>query len=157
MVENTAGTGGRQWYVASSGVSGKLWPVDRPGASTCAAELLNRASSAPRPRKLGADQWIKNFRGSVLGQRRLDSVGQPKRALTGGKTRVNSSISTTSRGKRFLETRRPKEQGLIPPSCSVPRQKRPRFVASDEGRKFEKGLHYSQPENPSRFSSIPNG
>ena len=56
------GKSGRQWYVASSDVSGKLWPVDRPGASTCATELLSQGSSAPRPRKLGADQWIKNFR-----------------------------------------------------------------------------------------------
>ena len=52
----------RQWYVASSDVSGKLWPVDRPGPSTCAAELLSRRNPALRQRKLGADQWIKNFR-----------------------------------------------------------------------------------------------
>jgi hypothetical protein len=57
-----SGAGGRQWYVASSDVSSKLWPVDRPGPSTCAAELLSRGSSVPRPRKIGADQWIKNFR-----------------------------------------------------------------------------------------------
>lgn len=31
--------GGRQWYVASSTVNGKLWPVDRPGQSTVAAAL----------------------------------------------------------------------------------------------------------------------
>jgi hypothetical protein len=57
-----SGAGGRQWYVASSDVSGKLWPVDRPGPSTCAAELLSRSNPALRPRKIGADQWIKNFR-----------------------------------------------------------------------------------------------
>lgn len=56
------GAGGRQWYVASSDVSGKLWPVDRPGPSTCAAELLGCGNLVLRPRKIGADQWIKNFR-----------------------------------------------------------------------------------------------
>ncbi len=56
------GAGGRQWYVAKSDVSSKLWPVDRPGQSTHAAELLNRRDLTMGPRKVGAEQWIKNFR-----------------------------------------------------------------------------------------------
>ena len=53
---------GRQWYIASSTVSGRLWPVDRPGQSTLAAALLNRRNLAEGPQNVRADQWIKNFR-----------------------------------------------------------------------------------------------
>ena len=55
-------TAGRQWYVASSTVTGKLWPVDRPGQSTQAAALLQGSSPQLGPQDKRADQWIKNFR-----------------------------------------------------------------------------------------------
>jgi hypothetical protein len=53
---------GRQWYVASSTVNGKLWPVDRPGQSTQAVALLQGRNPGLGPRDRRADQWIKNFR-----------------------------------------------------------------------------------------------
>jgi hypothetical protein len=53
---------GRQWYVASSTVNGKLWPVDRPGHSTQAAALLLGRNPGLYPQDKRADQWIKNFR-----------------------------------------------------------------------------------------------
>lgn len=53
---------GRQWYVASSTVNGKLWPVDRPGQSTVAAALLQGRTSTSGPQDKRAEQWIKNFR-----------------------------------------------------------------------------------------------
>lgn len=55
-------TAGRQWYVASSTVTGKLWPVDRPGQSTQAAALLQGSSPQLGPQDERADRWIKNFR-----------------------------------------------------------------------------------------------
>jgi hypothetical protein len=33
---------GRQWYMASSTVSGELWPSDSPGETTQATALLHR-------------------------------------------------------------------------------------------------------------------
>jgi len=53
---------GRQWYVASSTVNGKLWPLDRPGQSTQAAALLQGRNPGLGPQDRRADQWIKNFR-----------------------------------------------------------------------------------------------
>jgi hypothetical protein len=53
---------GRQWYVASSTVNGKLWPVDRPGHSTQAVALLQGRNPGLGPQDKRADQWIKNFR-----------------------------------------------------------------------------------------------
>ncbi len=55
-------SGGRQWYVASSTVNGKLWPVDRPGQSTVASALLQGRTPASGPQDKRAEQWIKNFR-----------------------------------------------------------------------------------------------
>ena len=52
---------GREWYVASSTVERKLWPVDRPGQVTQAAALLNRHPHADGPQDVHADHWIKNF------------------------------------------------------------------------------------------------
>ena len=52
---------GRQWYVASSTVNGKLWPVDRPGQSTQATALLQGRTVGSGPQDRRADQWIKNF------------------------------------------------------------------------------------------------
>lgn len=57
-----SGPAGRQWYVASSTVNGKLWPVDRPGQSTQATALLQGRTVASGPQDRRADQWIKNFR-----------------------------------------------------------------------------------------------
>ena len=44
---------GREWYVASSTVNGKLWPLDRPGKSTQAAALLQGhvAAAGPQDRR----------------------------------------------------------------------------------------------------------
>ena len=53
---------GREWYVASSTVEQKLWPVDCPGQLTQAAALLNRRHHAEGPQDVRADHWIKNFR-----------------------------------------------------------------------------------------------
>jgi hypothetical protein len=53
---------GRQWYVASSTVTAKLWPVDCPGQSTQAAALLSRRNHTTGPQDVRANQWIKNFR-----------------------------------------------------------------------------------------------
>jgi hypothetical protein len=52
---------GRQWFIASSTVNGKLWPVDRPGQATKAAALLKRGNYGVGPQDMRADQWIKNF------------------------------------------------------------------------------------------------
>jgi hypothetical protein len=60
LICNTAA--GRQWYVASSTVNGKLWPVDRLGQSTVAAALLQGRTPASGPQDKRAEQWIKNFR-----------------------------------------------------------------------------------------------
>jgi IrrE N-terminal-like domain len=53
---------GREWYVASSTVNGKLWPVDHPGHSTRAVALLQGRNPGLGPQDKRADQWIKNFR-----------------------------------------------------------------------------------------------
>ncbi len=53
---------GREWYVASSTVEKRLWPVDRPGQVTQAAAFLNRRLQAKGPQDVRADHWIKNFR-----------------------------------------------------------------------------------------------
>jgi Zn-dependent peptidase ImmA (M78 family) len=53
---------GREWYVASSSVERRLWPVDRPSQVTQAAALLNRRPQADGPQDVRADHWIKNFR-----------------------------------------------------------------------------------------------
>jgi Zn-dependent peptidase ImmA (M78 family) len=60
LICNTAA--GRQWYVASSTVNGKLWPVDRLGQSTVAAALLQGRTPASGPQDKRAEHWIKNFR-----------------------------------------------------------------------------------------------
>ena len=84
---------GRQWYIASSTVSGRLWPVDRPGQSTLAAALLNRRNLAEGPQNVRADQWIKKLpRRSILDQGRLHSLVQPERPFTdlvGGRKSVD--------------------------------------------------------------------
>jgi hypothetical protein len=56
------GVEGRQWFVASSTVNGRIWPVDSPGQSTRAAALLCGRSCVEGPEDIRADQWIKNFR-----------------------------------------------------------------------------------------------
>jgi hypothetical protein len=53
---------GREWYVASSTVNGKLWPLDRPGQSTQAAAFLQGRAGALGPQDRRADQWVKSFR-----------------------------------------------------------------------------------------------
>lgn len=56
------GAEGRLWFVASSTVEGRLWPVDKPGQWTHAAALLSGNSRPQGPQDVRADQWIKNFR-----------------------------------------------------------------------------------------------
>jgi hypothetical protein len=53
---------GREWYVASSTVEKRLWPVHCPGPLTQASALLNRSREAGGPQDVRADSWIKNFR-----------------------------------------------------------------------------------------------
>jgi Zn-dependent peptidase ImmA (M78 family) len=53
---------GREWYVASSTIEKRLWPVDRLDQVTQAAALLNRRAQATGPQDVRADHWIKNFR-----------------------------------------------------------------------------------------------
>lgn len=60
LICNSAG--GREWYVASSTVEKRLWPVDRPGQVTQAAAFLNRRPQTQGPQDVRADHWIKNFR-----------------------------------------------------------------------------------------------
>jgi hypothetical protein len=52
----------RQWFVASSTVQNRLWPVDRPGQWTHASALLSGNARPQGPLNVRADQWIKNFR-----------------------------------------------------------------------------------------------
>lgn len=56
------GPEGRSWYVASSGVKGRLWPVDKPGQCTQASGILSGKSRPNGARDVRADEWIKNFR-----------------------------------------------------------------------------------------------
>jgi IrrE N-terminal-like domain len=51
---------GREWYVPSSNIREKLWPVDEPGPLTIAASLLKGGSPAS-PEDRHANQWIKNY------------------------------------------------------------------------------------------------
>lgn len=56
------GADGRLWFVASSTVQGRLWPLDRPGQWAHAAALLSGNARPQGPLDVRADQWIKNFR-----------------------------------------------------------------------------------------------
>jgi len=56
------GSEGRRWYVPSSDVERRLWPVDRPGQWTHASGILSGKSRASGPHDVRADEWIKNFR-----------------------------------------------------------------------------------------------
>jgi hypothetical protein len=56
------GPNGRLWFVASSTVEGRLWPVDQPGQWTRASALLSGRSRAEGPQDVRADEWIKSFR-----------------------------------------------------------------------------------------------
>jgi hypothetical protein len=51
---------GREWYIPSSEVRERLWPVDVPGPWTLAAALL-KGESPISPADKRADQWIKNY------------------------------------------------------------------------------------------------
>lgn len=55
------GAAGREWYVASSPVNGKLWPLDGPGQLTQAASLLQGWAGVLAPQDRRADQWVKSF------------------------------------------------------------------------------------------------
>lgn len=57
-----SGPEGRRWYVPSSNVEGRLWPVDQPGQWTHAAAILGGKSRGSGPHDIRADEWIKNFR-----------------------------------------------------------------------------------------------
>jgi len=56
------GPEGRMWYVPSSNVEGRLWPVDRPGQWTHASAILSGKSRGSGTHDVRADEWIKNFR-----------------------------------------------------------------------------------------------
>ncbi len=48
---------GRAWFVASSEISGKFWPLDRPGSRTIAYVLQTRGT-ASSPENVKCDEWI---------------------------------------------------------------------------------------------------
>jgi hypothetical protein len=53
------GPEGREWFVASPSVRGKLWPVERPGSHTGAFRLLNSGQTQCGDLKdVRADEWI---------------------------------------------------------------------------------------------------
>lgn len=57
-----SGTEGRKWYVPSSNVERRLWPLDRPGQWTHASGILSGKSRPSGPHDVRADEWVKNFR-----------------------------------------------------------------------------------------------
>lgn len=52
----------REWFVASSGVQGRLWPVTRPGCGSLASSLLGSLDMARGPADIRCDQWINHPR-----------------------------------------------------------------------------------------------
>ena len=49
---------GRDWFVASDGVKGKLWPKDSPGTGSIAHALLTGKNTGQRQGEVGTDEWI---------------------------------------------------------------------------------------------------
>ncbi|HKM80337.1 MAG TPA: ImmA/IrrE family metallo-endopeptidase [Candidatus Acidoferrum sp.] len=52
----------REWFVASPGVSGRLWPVARPEEGALAFSLLSNASENKGPTDVRCDHWINHPR-----------------------------------------------------------------------------------------------
>lgn len=50
---------GRAWFVANSAISGKFWPLDRPGTNTV-AHAFQSGSSAQSPKDVRSSEWIKH-------------------------------------------------------------------------------------------------
>jgi hypothetical protein len=48
----------REWFVASPEVSGRLWPLARPGQGSLAISLLNGTSQEKGPADIRCDNWI---------------------------------------------------------------------------------------------------
>lgn len=56
------GPEGHIWFVSSSGVGRKLWPVDQPGSDTVAYRLLGGEAPPREPVDVRADQWVNHPR-----------------------------------------------------------------------------------------------
>ena len=55
------GPQGREWFVASPTVKGKLWPVENAGFHTGALRLLRHGGTdSDGPKEVRADEWINN-------------------------------------------------------------------------------------------------
>ncbi len=52
----------KEWFVASSGVKGRLWPLVRPGHGSAAFSLLAGAAEHKGPIDVRADHWINHPR-----------------------------------------------------------------------------------------------
>ncbi len=52
----------REWFVASPDVSGRLWPLSRPGPGSLAISLLNGTSQEKGPADIRCDNWINHPR-----------------------------------------------------------------------------------------------
>lgn len=52
----------REWFVASAGVSGRLWPVARPEEGSTAFSLLTNATEGKGPIDVRCDHWINHPR-----------------------------------------------------------------------------------------------
>lgn len=53
----------REWFAASSGVKGRLWPLERPEQETSAFSLLKeRSRRAAEPKDVRCDHWINHPR-----------------------------------------------------------------------------------------------
>jgi Zn-dependent peptidase ImmA (M78 family) len=52
---------GKAWFVASSELSGKLWPVNRPGKNTV-AHALQSGASPQSPQDIRSSEWINHPR-----------------------------------------------------------------------------------------------
>jgi Zn-dependent peptidase ImmA (M78 family) len=52
----------REWFIASSEVRGRMWPLARPGYNTLASHLLTSQTERSGQRDVRADQWINHPR-----------------------------------------------------------------------------------------------
>jgi len=48
----------REWFVASGGINGKLWPNNNPGSGSIAYELVQHGLKTLPSRGVGADEWV---------------------------------------------------------------------------------------------------
>jgi hypothetical protein len=52
----------REWFVASSHVKGRLWPLARPKEGSLASSLLNKPNERKGPADVRSDNWINHPR-----------------------------------------------------------------------------------------------